>query len=42
MASDSIHEIFVSHSRKLVVSSNEIDLSKRYPIDIFFLLGTGV
>jgi hypothetical protein len=38
MASDSIHEIFVSHSRKLVVSSNEIDLSKRYPIDIFFLL----
>jgi hypothetical protein len=35
---NSIHDVFSLSSRKLIVSSTEIDLSKKVRVDIFFLL----
>lgn len=35
---NSIREIFALSDRKLIVSSTEIDLSKKIRVDIFFLL----
>ncbi len=38
MAMNSIEDVFALPARKLLVSSTEIDLSKRNKIDIFFLI----
>jgi hypothetical protein len=35
---NSIHDVFALSNRKLIVSSTEIDLSKKVRVDIFFLL----
>jgi hypothetical protein len=35
---NSIRDVFALSSRKLIVSSTEIDLSKKVRVDIFFLL----